>query len=680
MDERKLSRRLSRLRVAHDIAHLNDFLAPDFAPADLVEKLAKTCSLGSQVPTQGHTSQKQEDSLGGIDLLLSACIDLEGRLCELEEEVGEANDSLRMQLSTDHGGYESKIVSTEKELEKLKGSLDQIQVHSDELMSFGKKVGTWLVDIRKRKDKALNVADILDHVNIFAQCRDLSTLPACFHDDGELEKSAKMVSLLIGTLAEILDQESIQKETNAQPGTLKVLADAIREEASVLEQLFEESEKAISLFITRIFEEIVSKMISLAFQFAKFGQEKDSRMLRDSLRLIAESYRKTLNLADEACQMIRTRNEQQLSPVNLADGAMGTILVHYPALEKKWIIALGTSTVSQANKDDFNVETAMSLIAINEESLKRCIQILAPNERTEFVQELFYTPVLDEMNSGPSMSSLLDYLGAFIIDNLDRAKAKHIRLLDMATFWRDADTKPVVVQRGIQGSIGMLLQSVSVAVQCIQAAQTHFRQSIEPIIRLHSESCEDALKELEKAIELQISINLEGCQQKFVDKVMEMLSHSQSKADFNVDSANTNEIESPTQACLKASLIMKEMIAICGNGLKGKNLEIFLGQLARRLETSIEMHVLKYCYTPSGALRMRRDLGEYSACLEDPSNPSRQPPLQDLRAMSNILIVGPSSVQEMIHSVSYLGKLRIKKLLERRYDYKSLPPDLLNSL
>ena len=77
---------------------------------------------------------------------------------------------------------------------------------------------------------------------------------------------------------------------------------------------------------------------------------------------------------------------------------------------------------------------------------------------------------------------------------------------------------------------------------------------------------------------------------------------------------------------------------------------------------------------------MRRDLGEYSACLEDPNNPSRQPPLQDLRAMSNILIVGPSSVQEMIHSVSYLDKMRIKKLLERRYDYKSLPPDLLNSL
>ena len=123
-------------------------------------------------------------------LFLFVDFSLEGRLCELEEEVGEANDSLRMQLSSDHGGYESKIISTEKELKKLKGSLDQIQIQSDGLMSFGKKVGTRLIDIRKRQEKALNVADILDHVNIFAQCRDLSTLPACFHDDGELEKSA----------------------------------------------------------------------------------------------------------------------------------------------------------------------------------------------------------------------------------------------------------------------------------------------------------------------------------------------------------------------------------------------------------------------------------------------------------------------------------------------------------
>ena len=599
----------------------------------------------------------------------------------------------------------------------------------------------------------------------------------------------KIVSLLIGTLAEILDQESIQKETNAQPGTLKyaweqlelylnlldnrvvghfdiaadskdlaamayyarimalahrnsapgrsgrsvlmsryisrnsmfvspnsffekvdleenfisdthtvmdseahleasrrivngcrILTDAIREEASVLEQLFEESEKAISLFVTRIFEEIVSKMISLAFQFAKFGQEKDSRMLRDSLRLIAEAYRKTLNLADEACQMIRKRDEQQINPLNLADGAMGTFLVHYPALEKKWNIALGTSTVLHANKDDFNVETAMSLIAINEESLKRCIHILAPNERTEFIQELFYTPVVDEMNPGPTMSSLLDYLGTFVTDHLDHSKLTHLRRLDTATFWRDTDAKPVEVQRGIEGSIGMMLENVSVAVQCTQAAQTHFRHSVEPTLQLHSEPCEDALKGLEKAIELQISMDLEVFQQKFVDKLMEMLSYSQSKVDFNGDSASTNEIESPTQACLKACVIMKEMSAVCRHHLKGKNSEMFLRQLARLLEISIEMHLLKYYYTPGGALRMRRDLGEYSACLEDPNNPSRQPPLQDLRAMSNILIVGPSSVQEMIHSVSYLDKMRIKKLLERRYDYKSLPPDLLNSL
>jgi hypothetical protein len=595
-----------------------------------------------------------------------------------------------------------------------------------------------------------------------------------------------MVSLLIGTLAEILDQESIQRETNAQPGTLKyaweqlelylnlldnrivghfdtaadskdlaamayyarimslahrnsahgssvlmsryisrhsmfvspnsffekvdleessisdthammdseahleasrrivngcrLLADAIREEASVLEQLFEESEKAISLFITRVFEEIVSKMISLAFQFAKFGQEKDSRMLRDSLRLIAESYRKTLNLADEACQMIRNQQDQHINPVDLADGAMGTILVYYPALEKKWNIALGTSTITHASKDDFNVETAMSLIAINEESLKRCVQILDPNDRTEFVQQLFYTPVVDEINSGPSMSSLLDYLGTFIIGNLDHAKTKYLRCLDTATFWRDADAKPVEVRRGMEGSVGMLLQSVSVAVQCVQASQSYFRNSVEPIIRLHSEPCEDALKGLEKAIEHQISIELQGCQQKFVDKMMEMLSYSQSKADFSADSANANAIESPTQACLKACLVMKELIATCRNHLVGKNFEIFLKQLARQLENSIEMHLLKYYYTPGGALRMRRDLGEYSACLEDPENPSRQPPLQDLRAMSNILIVSPSSVQEMIHSVSYLDKMRIKRLLERRYDYRSLPSDLLNSL
>jgi hypothetical protein len=75
MDERKLSRRLSRLRVAHDIVHLRDFLVPDYAPADVVEKLAKACGLGQRAQTQRHPSQKHEENLGGIDLLLSACIE-----------------------------------------------------------------------------------------------------------------------------------------------------------------------------------------------------------------------------------------------------------------------------------------------------------------------------------------------------------------------------------------------------------------------------------------------------------------------------------------------------------------------------------------------------------------------------------------------------------------------------
>ena len=75
MDEKKLSRRLSRLRVAHDIVHLNDFLVPDYAPGDVVEKLTKACGLGQGAQAQGHPSRKQEETLGGIDLLLSACIE-----------------------------------------------------------------------------------------------------------------------------------------------------------------------------------------------------------------------------------------------------------------------------------------------------------------------------------------------------------------------------------------------------------------------------------------------------------------------------------------------------------------------------------------------------------------------------------------------------------------------------
>lgn len=792
-----LSRRLSKLRFTRDFLDIQDFTSDTFKSSDVIEKLLEIGGVSEDVRRTGKDGSSVEKT---AETLFSACsayvalvlvigavcggvyhmfwceCRLDARLDELEEDVEQQCEHLRVQLSTDHAGYASRISQTEKQLQRLEESLDRLEKRSDELVSFGRNVGTPFVDIQHQKERAMEMADILDHLTIFSHCTDVSNLPSIFHDDDTIEKCANIVCLLMSAIESVVHAQSssrggdqplmmgrnmpgtigaaweqlvlylnlldnkivshfdsaaesrniaamayysriMEKAHSHTSGSASVLmsryisrrsifissdslfekldlnfsteqssdfkvhgldsqshveasrrvtyacrhvSENLHEECSVLEQVFEDPEKAISMFVTRIFEETLSETIGRAFELAGYGEEDTTAKLRDSLRLTCVSYRKICSLADEACHLIPHPEENGLSVHELAEAAMGSFLAEYPGQEKQWHQLLGLKTI-QASKEDLSNDIVLNLISINEESLKRCKQVIPENRMARFVEELFLSKNMSQSDDGGA--ALLDYVGTYLMETLQRVEGKALKQMEAHGIWRDVSIHEKAIDASIDASFGAVARSASTAAEIHRSLVGHYDKELASYFSVDRKEPRLALFGLQRGVEDHIAIILESCLRRLMEKTADLLYACQYKSDFLIDGSNTSEIERPTATCLKVCAIFNTVIQTVKMFLRGNNYSSFMHALTEQLEKTIEKHLLKFYYTPGGALRMKRDLTAYAECIA-PSGTKKA--FDDLIAISNVLIVGPSSVHEMAELVSYLDRDRVNQFIKRR--------------
>lgn len=833
---RELARKLSKIRFTQDIVGVDDFMSDEFKAEHILEKVASrsgvfkfleessyppsSVSGGGTLQSSGQvkTGPWREDtspikkngrsddthpsqSIDTVQRLLLSCIEMVSRLEELQERVGQESESLQLALSADHAGYSSRISKTEKQLNHLESIVESLEKQADDLVTFGQNVGRPFAELKNQKEQATKLADILDHLTIFAHCTDLSMLPPSFHNDEDIEKSASTVQALMTAIQSVADMEHCSNagdiQSKKQPGSeaqrkdqlgtlgaaweqlllyLNVLdnrivshfdnaADSkdiaamayykrvmdlahgsftngslllmsryisrkklffspeellekldlqdeegnstpeaqaarvhgfdsrghveasrrityvcnhllgqIRDETSVLEQIFgNDSSKAVSLFISRVFEETLSEAVQRAFSRAHFGDEETTTELRESLRLVSEAYRKVYNLADEARHLI-SNNEENCPPAEeLVDSAMGNIVVAYPDLERRWHRLLGISTVNDVKKMNGNMETdiVLNLISMNEESINRCSQIMPVNKRSSFIQNLFYCnplPSAVDTTSRTSLMSLLDYIGKYLMQNLQLLEQRFPKQLDNHSLWRDTVIDSKVIKSTIEQSFGTVAKSIVSASEVLKDVKEHYTNDIAPLLPPEEKSPLKALLVLQRGIEDHISMILQGCVDFLCSKIRDMLHAFQLKSHFLMDGSNTAEIELPTPPCSKACAIVSEVISCVDASLVSNNYVSFVQVLVKSLEVMLEAHFLKFYYTPGGALRLKQDIAAYSACMAASRVPSARRAFDDLAAMSNILVVGTLSVHEMVESVSYLGEGRVSSFLKRRYE------------
>ncbi len=813
---RDITRKLSKIRFTQDLVRVEDFLSEDFRPEDILDRV----SLISGIPTvQDNRSRPSNSDKGDakdrvsssnhasptkrleggysentekvVQRLLETCTGMVSRLEELQEYVSQESDSLRLALSADHAGYSSRIGTTERNLNQLQESVNSLEKQADDLLAFGQNVGTPFAELQNQRDKASNLADILDHLTIFSHCQDLSMLPYPFHNDDDIENSARAVQALMAAIQSVADIEPRPKKelssyghTNEreQQGTLGAaweqlilylnvldnrivshfdnaadskditamayykrvmdeahgefsngslllisryisrkqifsspeqligtlnlsreiehkipeevaihggfdstthveasrnvsyicnhLLEQIREEIFILEQIFgEDSGKAVSMFVSRVFEETLSDAVSRIFSTACFGKESTSNQCRESLRLLCESYRKVHNLADETCHVVSLKGGKDMPIQEMVDSAMGDLVANYPDLERRWHQSLGSVTVNSKtllSEDHLKKDIVLNLISMNEESVNRCLQVMPVNQRSQFIQDLFFcrSQVTGEQN----LASLLDCVGKYLMEHLEKLEKQAQTQIDNHTLWKDTTIDSQSIKSTVNlsfGAIGNAAVSVSELIRCVKE---HYWKNVAPLLPPEEQDPWKALLGLQIGIEDHLAMIMQAVIQNLISKIDNLLHATQVKSHFLCDGSNTEEIELPTPPCLKVCAILYEILALTKTYLVSNNYISFVQVLSNNLGDTLESHFLKFYFTQAGALRLKQDIKAYSSCIAASNVPSAIRYFDNLAAMSNILVVGSLSVHEMVESVSYLGQGRVDSFRQRRFE------------
>ena len=253
----------------------------------------------------------------------------------------------------------------------------------------------------------------------------------------------------VSDLSRDTDAATVEK-MRSLTGLFTRLSSSLRDEAVVLEQVFPPSSGAVAALTQRMFDQIVQPALEEALRmppplppFRKDprggGSPYHPDQLRSHLRLLAEAYKKALALAEEAAELSgaststttissSTGTEKGgIVPTELADNACGTALAQYMQTEMTWLGILGQTKLA-AHDRVISKELILDFMAMNEEAVKRCVQVspvrtaVAPSVRL-----LFYSSSSSSSDSGFSTTttntaaSLLDLVAAHVLKGVEGA-------------------------------------------------------------------------------------------------------------------------------------------------------------------------------------------------------------------------------------------------------------------
>lgn len=102
-----------------------------------------------------------------------------------------------------------------------------------------------------------------------------------------------------------------------------------------------------------------------------------------------------------------------------------------------------------------------------------------------------------------------------------------------------------------------------------------------------------------------------------------------------------------------------------------KSVRGFFVQLAKRTNIVLLNHMQRYSYSPTGALRWKRDISEYTDCIRGFASPSTHEAFADLASLVNILLVAPERLVGLIDGSLRMSHQQALKYIKLREDFKT---------
>ncbi|KAF2874858.1 exocyst complex component Sec10-like protein [Massariosphaeria phaeospora] len=148
----------------------------------------------------------------------------------------------------------------------------------------------------------------------------------------------------------------------------------------------------------------------------------------------------------------------------------------------------------------------------------------------------------------------------------------------------------------------------------------------------------------------------------------------QKKTDFRPkDDADLTLLASETPACQQVTQFLARVAAQSTAALSGRNLSLFLAELARGLRALVLAHLLKFSVSLTGGLMVSKDMNRYVEVVRAwPTGEDLEPGAMDvLSGVANLFVIGPEALKERLRGAGQ-DVQELKAFISRREDVGSV--------
>jgi hypothetical protein len=279
---------------------------------------------------------------------------------------------------------------------------------------------------------------------------------------------------------------------------------------------------------------------------------------------------------------------------------------------------------------------------------------------------------------------LLDQVSQYLTEGLDRARES----LNEAAAMRDRYVIGSSVSRRVAAAAASAAEAAAsagessfrsfmIAVQrcasSVAILQQFFSNTISrlllPVDGAHPSACED-MGSAVSVVEAAAHKGLLLCIDTVMSEVERLLSSEQKATDYRTPDDGAAPDHRPTNACIRIVAYLSRVLEVAFNALEGLNKQSFLTELGNRLHKGLLNHWQKFTFSPSGGLRLKRDITEYGDFVRSFNAPSIDEKFELLGIVANVFIVAPESLASLFEGTPSIRKDALR-FIQLRDDYKT---------
>eukprot|EP00882_Tetradesmus_deserticola_P020200 GHRQ01021777.1.p1 GENE.GHRQ01021777.1~~GHRQ01021777.1.p1 ORF type:complete len:385 (+),score=188.27 GHRQ01021777.1:1103-2257(+) len=221
------------------------------------------------------------------------------------------------------------------------------------------------------------------------------------------------------------------------------------------------------------------------------------------------------------------------------------------------------------------------------------------------------------------------------------------------------------------------LEAAHVATQVMAALQSHYSGTVAPAVSgsvAELSSASSALLALIRASEDSITAVLSKSVDTFMTQMERVLTSEQRRSDFTPRD-DTLSFDKPTAACLLGTALLAALQDAAIATLEGPNRQQFLAEVTCRSHQLLLAHMMRYTYSPAGALKWKKDVNEYAEVLASFGVPSAAEDMGHLLQLVNVLVVAPESLLGLVNGSLRMAHRDALQFIALREDFKTAKVD-----